>query len=350
MDLRMEMMERLARGESLVALCRDYGISRKTGEKFKSRFKQRGLLGLEDRSRAPLVIPHRTPPEIVELILAERRAHPSWGPRKLKTRLERRLERPFPAASTMGDLLARHGLVVRRKRRAPGEYQPTVLREAKAPNEIWCVDYKGQFKLGDGSLCYPLTITDQRSRFILGCEGMAAISGDESRDVFEEVFRKHGLPESMRSDNGTPFASIGLANLTKLSAYWMLLGIRLERIQPGCPQQNGRHERMHRTLKFETARPGRQNLLQQQERFDAFVEEFNTVRPHEALDMKVPSDFYSSSARAYPAKVSEFTYPDFDDTLRVNRSGKISIAGRGAVHLSEALAGRDIGLRELRDG
>ena len=349
MDLRIEMMERLAKRESLVSLCREYGISRKTGEKFKARFKQRGMNGLEDQSRAPIVIPHRTPPEVVALIVAERRAHPSWGPKKLKVTLEKRFERPFPAVSTMGDILVRHGLVVRRKRRMPGTYGPTVLREAKAPNEIWCVDYKGQFKLGDKSLCYPLTITDQCTRLILGCEGMAAISGEEAREVFEEVFRRYGLPDWMRSDNGAPFASTGLANLSKLSVYWLMLGIGLERIRPGCPQENGRHERMHRTLKFETARPGRSNLLQQQERFDAFVEEFNTVRPHEALQMKVPSDVYTPSPRPYPAKLAEFTYPDYDDTVRVGRGGKIWITGR-SVHISEALAGRDLGVRDLRDG
>lgn len=350
MDLRVEMMERLAKNESLTALCREYGISRKTGEKFKARFKQRGLLGLANQSRAPIVIPHRTPPEVIALIVAERQAHPSWGPKKLKVLLEKRFERSFPAVSTMNDILGRHGLVRPRPRRMRGEYGPTTLREAPTPNVIWCVDYKGQFKLGDKSLCYPLTITDQHARFILACEGMAAISGDEARDVFEDVFRRYGLPEWMRSDNGSPFASKGLANLTKLSAYWMLLGIGLERIRPGCPQENGRHERMHRTLKFETARPGRTNLLQQQERFDDFVEEFNTLRPHEALEMKVPAAIYVPSTRPHPKTLEEFTYADYDDTLRVNGAGAVRIAGRGPMHLSDALVGHDVGVRELRDG
>jgi transposase InsO family protein len=350
MDLRREFIKRLAANERLTDLCREYGISRKTGSKFKKRFEELGASGLMDRSRAPKVIPHKTPPEVEEVILAERKNHPTWGPRKLKDTLERRLGAPFPSGAAIGRILSRNGLVRARKKRQRHQPTPTTLREATGPNEVWCIDYKGQFRLGDGSYCYPLTVTDQFSRYILGCEGMAAISDQEAREVCEEIFRVHGLPAVMRSDNGVPFSSTGLGGLTKLSVFWLRLGILLERIRPAHPEENGRHERMHRTLKFETARPSRANLLQQQERFDEFVEEFNTARPHEALDMKRPAEVYTPSIRPLPAQLPEPPYHAFDDVLRVNRGGQIYIAGIGQVSLSTALAGEQVGVREERDG
>jgi transposase InsO family protein len=349
-DLRTEFMNRLAGGERMTDLCREFGISRKTGHKFKARFEKLGAKGLANQSRAPKVIPHKTPPEMEELIIAERQQHPSWGPRKLKETLERRLKRAFPSAAAIGAVLKRNGLVQQRKRRQRHEPGPTTLRAASAPNEVWCIDYKGQFRVGDGTYCYPLTLTDQFSRYILGCESMAAISDDAAREVCEEIFRTHGLPDVMRSDNGTPFASTGLAGLTRLSVFWLRLGIQLERIEPGHPEQNGRHERMHRTLKFETARPARANLLQQQERFDEFVDEFNHQRPHEALDMKRPADVYMPSPRAFPARLPEPRYPAHDDVLRVSRTGQIYIPGIRQVHLSTALSGEYVGIREERDG
>jgi transposase InsO family protein len=348
-DLRMEMMVRLSRGEKLTDLCREYGISRKTGEKFKKRFRELGPAGLEDQSRAPRIIPHKTPPELVEVILAERKLHPTWGPRKIKEVLERRLEHPVPAPSTIGDVLAEHGLIVRRRWRKRHVPLPTRLREATAPNEVWCIDYKGQFRLGDGSYCYPLTITDQFSRFIVGCEGMGAICEDAAREVCEDVFRTHGIPAVMRSDNGVPFACTGLAGLTKLSAYWLRLGIAPERIRPAHPQENGRHERMHRTLKAETTRPARDNLLQQQERFDEFVEEFNTQRPHEALNMKRPAELYAESIKKHPVFLSDPDYSTHDDVLRVSAKGLIHLPGRRQVHLATALAGQLVGIREEGD-
>lgn len=349
-DLRTEFMQRLARKERVTDLCREYGISRKTGHKYKARFERLGAAGLEDRSRAPKTIPHKTPPEVVELIIAERKQHPSWGPKKLKEVLERRLERPFPSAAALGTILVRNGLVQPRKRRQRHQPMPTALRTALAPNDIWCIDYKGQFRLGDTTYCYPLTLTDQLSRYILGCEGMAAISDDAARDECEEIFRVYGLPAVMRSDNGVPFASTGLGGLTRLSVFWLRLGIVLERIRPAHPEENGRHERMHRTLKFETARPARANLLQQQERFDEFVDEFNQLRPHEALDMKRPSDVYRPSLRRFPDKLPELRYLTCDDVIRVNCNGQIYIAGIGQVNLNRALAGEEVGIREERDG
>lgn len=348
-DLRIEFMNRVLRGERVTDLCREYGISRKTGDKFKQRFKRLGLAGLADQRRAPKVIPHRTPPELVEIIAAERRAHPSWGAKKLKQVLEERLDRKLPAASSIGDILARNGLVQPRRGRPRHKSKPTALREATAPNDVWCIDYKGQFRLGDRSYCYPLTITDQCSRYILGCEGMAAISDESAREVCEELFRANGLPIAMRSDNGAPFASGGLAGLTKLSVYWMRLGVICERTRPGHPQDNGRHERMHRTLKFETARPPRYNLLQQQERFDEFVDEFNHERPHEALDMKRPAHVFERSPRSYPSPLLEPTYPAHDDVIRINRDGYVYFRRR-QFYFAAALAGQHLGVREERDG
>jgi transposase InsO family protein len=345
----MEMMVRLGQGEKLTDLCCEYGISRKTGEKFKKRFRELGPVGLMDQSRAPKVIPHKTPPALVEVLVAERKLHPTWGPRKIKEVLERRLGHPFPAPSTIGDVLAEQGLIVARRRRRRHHSLPTGRREATAPNEVWCIDYKGQFRLGDGSYCYPLTITDQFSRFIVGCEGMGAICDEAARDVCEEIFRTHGVPAVMHSDNGVPFACTGLAGLTKLSAYWLRLGITLERSRPAHPQDNGRHERMHRTLKAETTRPARDNLLQQQERFDQFVEEFNTERPHEALDMKRPADVYVPAAKKHPAFLPDPDYSTYDDVLRVGTQGLIHLPGRRQVHLTKALAGQLVGIREETD-
>ena len=348
-DLRIEFMKRVMKGETVAELCREFGIARKTGDKFKQRFKRLGEAGLLDLSRAPKVIPHRTSPEVVKLLVDEKKRHPTWGPKKIKTQLEERLLTELPAASTIGDILERAGLVSKRGKRRSVPPQPTTLREALAPNDVWCIDYKGQFRLGNRSLCYPLTLTDQRSRFILGCDAMAAISDDEARESCEEIFRRYGLPKAMRSDNGVPFASTGLANLTRLSVYWLQLGIELERIRPAHPEENGQHERMHRTLKFETTRPPRTNLLQQQERFDEFVEEFNTERPHEALGMKRPAQVYKASPRKLPLTLPQLEYPQHDDMLSVDRNGYISHRRRRCF-LSKALAYQTVGIREELDG
>jgi transposase InsO family protein len=345
-DLRMEMFERLRRGEHLTDLCREYGVSRKTGEKFKKRLRTEGLVGLQDKSRAPIVIPHKTPAALVEMIVEHRKQHPTWGPKKLKDTLERMLGRILPAPSTIGDILTEHGLITPRRRREQHKPTPTGLQEVSAPNDTWCIDYKGQFRLGDKTYCYPLTITDQFSRFIVCCEGMGAISDEAAREECLEVFDRYGLPDVMRSDNGVPFASTGLAGLTKLSVLWLRLGIRLERIRPASPQENGRHERMHRTLKQETTRPARANLLQQQECFDAFVEQFNNERPHEALAMKRPAEVYVSSSRQCPATLPELDYPGHDDVRRVQASGLLNLRGRKQIHLTAALAGEYVGIRE----
>lgn len=350
-DLRIEFIARLKKGERMTDLCRDYGISRKTGHKLQKRYEQLGAYGLVDQSRAPHSIPHKTPPEVAELVVTERRRHPNWGPKKLKDVLEKRLGRELPSASTIGTMLAKRGLITPRKLRPRRSPHPTMLHAARQPNDIWCIDYKGQFRLGDRSYCYPLTVTDQFSRFILGCDAMARIDQEQARESMTLLFRQYGLPRFMRSDNGAPFASTGLAGLSKLSVFWMRLGIIPERIRPAHPEQNGRHERMHRTLKRETTRPARSNLLQQQQSFDAFVLEFNTERPHEALAMKRPAELYTSSSRSLPARLPEPQYPTHDDVVTVAQNGFIKLPGRrGRPYLSEALAGQPIGIQELDDG
>lgn len=333
----------------MVDLCREFGISRKTGYKFKARFERLGENGLADQSRAPRVIPHKTPPEVIELILEERRQHPTWGARKIKATLVGR-GHSIPSHGVIERALSKAGLTKTRKPRPRSKAVSTNLREVSAPNEVWCIDYKGQFRLGDRTYCYPLTITDQYSRFVLACEGMAAISDEEARDVCQDVFREQGLPVAIRSDNGAPFASTGLGNLTKLSAFFLQVGIDLERIRPSHPEDNGRHERMHRTLKAETARPARQNLLQQQERFDQWVHEFNHERPHEAIDMKRPADVHAVSSKPMPDPLPELDYPLHDDVVQVSAWGDIRIAGFGQVRLTRALAKQHVGIREESDG
>lgn len=350
MDLRLEFVTRLSTGERMVDLCAEYGISKKTACKYAARYREQGIAGLGDKPRIAKVIPHKTAPEVVEVLVAERKRHRSWGPRKLKEVLEKRLDREFPAPSTIGDILMKAGLVDRRRPRRSYAPTPTKLREATGPNDVWCIDYKGQFRLGDRSYCYPLTVTDQFSRLIVCCEGMAAICDEQARDVCHHAFQHFGMPKVIRSDNGPPFASRGLAGLTKFSAYLLRVGIRLERIRPGHPQENGRHERMHRTLKQETTRPARHNLLQQQESFDAFVEEFNTVRPHEALNMKTPAEVYIRSSRTYPNRLPDLKYPTHDDVLLVGKTGMLHLPRRRTVYLASALAGHHVGLREGADG
>ena len=306
MDLRREFIKRLATGERLTDFRREYGISRKTGSKFRRRFEELGVAGLSDQSRAPKVIPHRTPPEVEALILAERKGHPTWGPRKLRSAssvdwMGGLSPRPLRLAASWLEMAGSATTETAAVRTHAHHTPPS----HGAGNDVWRIDYKGQFRLGDGTHCYPLTVTDQFSRYILGCEGMAAIRRTGSRGLSGNLPPIWTTERLTRSDNGVPFSSTGLRGLTKLSVMWLRLGIVLERIRPAHPEENGQHERMHRTLKFETTRPSRTNLLQQQERFDDFVDEFNTARPHEALDMKRPIEVYTPSTRPFPHQLPE---------------------------------------------
>jgi len=349
-ELRLQFVMRHRDGERMVDLCREFGVSRKTGYKIVERYERLGTLGLLDQSRAPKTVRHRVSDEIASLVVAARQAHPSWGGRKLRDVLAKQHpELVFPAASSIGTLLKRRGLVERRKRRGVTPPYPSTLTTALAPNDLWCTDYKGQFRMGDGQYCYPLTITDRFSRHIMGCEGFRGIDLDSTRASFELVFRDYGLPSMIRSDNGAPFASRGLWGLTRLSVWWWRLGIRHERIAPASPQQNGQHERMHRDLKRDTTRPAAKNLLAQQERFDGFVDEYNRIRPHQALEQRTPSELYQPSSRKMPENLVEPEYPLHDDVLEVSRMGHVRL-GRTQVFLSSALSDQLVGLRELDDG
>jgi transposase InsO family protein len=335
-------------------LCREFGISRKTGYKLAQRFEYYSAVGLLDQRRVPDRIPHRTSAEVAALLVELRQRHPTWGPKKLRRMLM--TEHPgvaAPAPSTIGELLKKRGLICPKRRRSRPQVSYSPLCHAEAPNDVWCVDFKGQFRLGDGRYCYPLTITDAYSRMLLTCEALESTRGDGTQRTFEDSFRRWGLPRAIRSDNGTPFASQGIAGLSRLSVWWMRLGIRLERIEPASPQQNGRHERMHRTLKAETTRPAGANMLQQQERFERFQDVYNNVRPHEALGQRPPADFYQPAAKRFPDRLPNPEYPLHDLVLKVRPAGHLYLPGsgrnKGAVFLSESLAGQDVGLRELDD-
>ncbi len=349
MSLRMQFVMRLQSGERMTDLCEEYGISRRIGYKFAARYEKHGAEGLRDQSRAPKRSPQRIAPEIAAELMQMRKKHSGWGGRKLKQVLEtQRPEVEWPAASSIDDLLKRNGLVgPRHGRKGVPKYGDGMLI-ALAPNHVWCTDYKGEFRTGDGRYCYPLTLTDRFSRAVLGCEAFERINTDEAMEAFHEFFAEHGLPDVIRSDNGTPFAARSLWGLSRLSVWWMRLKIWHERIAPGQPQQNGQHERMHLDLKRATTRPAAKNALAQQERFDAFREEFNNVRPHEALAMKTPSEVYVPSLRMLPAKLEDPTYPLHDDTLRLDAFGQLRI-GRRNFALAVPLANELVGIREISD-
>lgn len=346
MEERFRFVTRRLEGESMTALCREFGISRKTGHKIFARYKEHGLEALRDRPRQPRRNVNRLPMPVEALIVTLKREKPHWGARKLRELLARRLGDgiPVPARSTIHAVLDRHGLVEHVRERHP-RATGTPLGEAAAPNDIWCTDFKGEFRLGDRRWCFPLTATDQLSRFLLLCEALEGTQEAPVITAFHRLFEERGLPLAIRSDNGGPFASRGLYGLSELSVWWLRLGIRLERIAPGCPQQNGRLERLHLTLKQETTRPAAENALQQQARFDAFREEFNTERPHEALGMKTPAEVYTASPRRY-AGLPELEYPLHDRDIVVTASGVICLCGR-PVFISSVLAGQRLGLREV---
>jgi transposase InsO family protein len=349
MSERLRFIARVEEGERIADLAREFGISEKTAYKFLSRWRREGVRGLEDKSHAVERIPHRTPKEIVELALAMRRENPTWGAKMLKARLERRHPGlKFPSATSIHCWLKKHGLAHPKPRRQKFPVAATALTPATAPNDVWATDFKGEFRLGNRSYCYPLTASDLATRYLLGCEALEGTKGGPVWDVFERLFDEHGLPGIVRTDNGPPFASRGLAGLTWVSARWIRLGIKHERIEPSHPEQNGRHERMHRTLKQATTRPAGKNLLQQQERFDAFVEDFNQERPHQALGMRPPADFYRNSERKYRG-LPELDYPLADDVLSVRQPGIVIFSKRARCYLTQALVGERVGIREIDD-
>ena len=348
MDERVRFVARLLEGEKMAPLCQAFGISRKTGYKIFERYKEMGLEGLSDRSRRPYRQANRLPLQLEKLIVKLKKEQPSWGAPKIRERLKRRYpDVQTPAVSTVHAVLDRNDLVKRRKRRR-NKAQGTALSIPCKPNDLWCADYKGEFMLSDKRYCYPLTITDFDSRYLFASEALSSTKENTAFTVFERVFREFGLPFAIRTDNGVPFASPNaLFGLSKLSVWWLRLGIAIERIKPGNPQQNGRHERMHLTLKAETTKPPGNNLLQQQERFDEFIAVYNNERPHQALDGAYPGDLYTPSARVYEPPAPP-DYPFHDRAIRVTRCGRICI-GRRKINLSTAFAGQTVGVREVED-
>jgi transposase InsO family protein len=350
MDERIRFVIRLKDGESMACLCREFGISRKTGYKILDRYEECGLEGLTDRARRPHRYANQLPVQVEAAIVAAKREKPNWGARKIRERLLRRLphEVKVPACSTIHAILDRHGLVARMKR-SRTVCKGTLLSPGLTPNELWCTDYKGEFKLGNRKYCYPLTVTDHASRYLLLCEAMESNQEQFAFTAFERLFKERGLPQAIRSDNGVPFASPnGLFNLSRLSVWWLRLGISIERIKPGNPQQNGRHERMHLTLKKEATRPAGANILQQQAKFDTFQAEFNGERPHEALAMKCPAEIYTASTTPYRG-ITEPQYPFHDKTLVVTNCGRLCLY-RKKINLSTCLAGQAVGIKEVDDG
>jgi transposase InsO family protein len=350
MEERLRFVARLLEGESMAALCREFSISRKTGYKIFDRYRECGLEALTDRSRRPWRYGNQLPPQVEATIVALKREKPHWGARKIREGLLRRFssEVRVPARSTIHAVLDRHGLVQHR-RRFRARAQGTALSVGQNPNDLWCTDYKGEFRLGNQRYCYPLTVTDHASRYLLLCEALESTCESFAFTAFERLFQERGLPRSMRSDNGVPFASANsLFHLSKLSVWWLRLGIGIERIQPGQPQQNGRHERMHLTLKEETTRPAGINSLQQQAKFDAFQQEFNNERPHEALGMKCPAEIYTPSLRPYRG-LPELRYPFHDTTIQVTCCGRICLH-RKKINLSTVFAGQAVGLKEVEEG
>lgn len=350
MELRMRLVNAvLADEDSMTALCEEYEVSRKTGYKWLNRFQAEGPAGLAERSRAPRVVPWAVTQAQAEAMMSLRRQHPSWGPKKLRAKLLARApEQHWPALSTIGDLLQREGLSQRRKRRRRATPTPSGVPPIVTPNDVWCVDFKGWFRTGDGATCYPLTVTDAFSRYLLCCRAVAP-DYEGCRREFERLFRECCLPQALLSDNGPPFASLAAGGLSRLSVWWIKLGIRPVRIVPGKPQPNGRHERMHRTLKAETAHPPAATLAAQQRRFDHFRAEFNHERPHEALGQAVPAAVYRPSPRPYPARLEDPPYPSDFELRRVRSNGEIKWQGE-QIFIAQPLVGEVIGLHEDDNG
>jgi transposase InsO family protein len=350
MDERIRFVARLLEGEQMAGLCREFGISRKTGYKIFDRYKECGVEAISDRPRRPYRYGNQLPAQIESMIVTLKRSKPHWGARKIREKLLRQWDASVkvPAKSTIHAVLDRNGLVKHEKRKH-GHAEGTLLSAGQEPNDLWCTDYKGEFMLGNHTYCYPLTVTDHASRYLLLCEGMESTREVLAITAFERLFRERGMPTAMRSDNGVPFASPNaLFTLSKLSVWWLRLGITIERIKPGHPQQNGRHERMHLTLKKEATRPPGENVFQQQAKFDDFIDEYNNDRPHEALGMKYPAEIYKPSPRLYTG-LPELVYPLHDLTANVTHCGRICLH-RKKINLSTVFAGHAVGLKEVEEG
>lgn len=348
---RKAFIEEWQRDEaSFAELCRRYGISRQTGYTWRERFEERGEEGLNEYSRAPHVSPQGICAEVSKAIIRLRQEHPRWGPRKLRAYLiSHQADVHWPATSSIGDLLRREGLVQQRRQHRHTVRSDAPLQRAEEANELWCADFKGWFLCGNGERCDPLTITDACSRFLLRCRSVEKSDGPHVRGVFESVFREYGLPGSIRTDNGPPFATTAPGGLSRLNMWWMRLGIRHERIEPGCPEQNGSHERMHQTLKQETAMPPARSRRQQQQAFERFQQEYNHERPHEALGYRTPGSLHVPSPRPYPARLSEPQYPSGAILRLINEDGRLCWTNT-KIFISKVLGREYIGMLPIEDG
>jgi len=350
-DERMRFVMAVESGEeSMAAVCRRFGISRRVGYKWLCRYREAGVLGLEDRSRAPLRRPQGIPQSVAERCLSVRRQHPTWGPVKVRAWLQRHEpEQCWPAASSIGELFDRAGLTVKRRRRRRCPARTAPFAACGAANDVWCIDFKGWFLTGDGSRCEPLTLSDAYSRYLLRCQAVAPADTGQVWPILDAAFREYGLPWALRSDNGPPFASTGAGGLSRLSVLVVKAGVLPERIDPGKPQQNGRLERLHLTLLQDTASPPARTLRQQLERFRAFQGVYNTERPHQSLGNTPPADHYGFSPRPWDGVLRAPDYPDDDELRRVRHNGEIKWRG-STVYISQALAGEPVGLHETADG
>jgi putative transposase len=348
-DLRVQFIAAVndSDQEPFSSICQRFGVSRRTGYKWLARYNEGGPDALNDASSRPKRSPRSTDPSLISQIHALRSEHPCWGPKKLHARLIALFpEQKWPAPSTIAGLLSRHGLILPKKKRVRWPVVSQPVAQSEMPNDTWCVDFKGQFRLGDHSLCYPLTITDLHTRFIIEIRCFSRIDSGAVIAEFDRVFRLFGLPRRIRSDNGVPFATTALAGLSRLSMRWHQLGIEVERIEPGHPEQNGAHERMHRSLKLESMRRIAHRLEEQQLIFDRFRAQFNDERPHEALDMKTPSELYTRSIRTMPTVVNDPVYPAADRVLKVCGGGWIELRGK-RIRLHRMLSGERVGLTNV---
>lgn len=348
MELRVAFVQTYLQGAvTMRDLCLDYRVSRKTGYKWLARYQSHGLEGLLDRASRPHDHPDRLADEVVQRCIALKLEKPNWGPKKLVALgRARQPDLEWPAASTLGEYLKRHGLVKRRRvlSRSSPPYE-LAFKAGSYANEVWSADFKGQFLTGDKRYCYPLTVSDIHSRFLLCCTGLRNVGCEATKPEFEKLFKKYGLPEAIRTDNGPPFSSVRLG-FSPLSLWWRKLGIVHERIEPGHPEQNGQHERMHRTLKAETTRPPKSNMTTQQRRFDEWRNEFNHERPHESLGQTTPASHYSPSPRKLPAQLEIPRYPNTYEVRRIRSKGDILWRGQ-TIYTSQMLAGEVIGLQRL---
>jgi transposase InsO family protein len=351
MEERIKFIQAIEKGEeSLADVCRAFDVSRKTGYKWMRRYAEGGATALSDQSRAPQQQARAITADVAKAIVLARADHPRWGPKKLHVWLQRKQPaKSWPAPSTIGEILKRAGLTEKRGKRLWVAPSPLPLREVGAANDVWCVDFKGHFYCQDGRRCDPLTLTDAYSRYLLRCQVVDDLSEKYTRAWMESAFREYGLPHCIRSDNGSPFASVALSGLSTLSVWWIKLGIWPERIARGKPQQNGRHERMHRTLRECAVTPPKESLRQQQKAFHDFRKEYNEERPHEALEMKTPGEFYQASCRRYPSRIRSPEYGSGVIVRRVSSCGRMKWDG-GRIFITKTLSEEPIGLQAVGDG